>query len=103
MENNLKCPIEDVIQFLGQKWTMLLIKFISDNEIVRFNQLLTSFPSISPRTLSKRLKELEERGFIIKQKFNEVPPRVEYSLTKKGIEFGKFFSNFNELILKWEK
>ena len=98
-----KCPIEKVIQFFGQKWTMLILKQLEENEVLRFNKLQELLKEISPRTLSKRLKELEEENFIIKEKFNEIPPRVEYSLTKKGKEFGKYFKQFNKIVLKWEK
>lgn len=95
------CPIEDTIQFLGQKWTMLIIRQLQSKNPIRFNELLNSLNDISPRTLSKRLDQLEEHGFITKQKYNEIPPRVEYSLTNKGKEFGCFFEQFNDLIKKY--
>lgn len=103
MNKHNSCPVEDTIQFLGQKWTMLIIRQIQLQSPIRFNQLLTNLNDISPRTLSKRLQELEEYGFIIKKKFNEIPPRVEYSLTHKGKDYGSFFEQFNELILKHNK
>ena len=65
-----KCPIEKVIQFFGQKWTMLILKHLEENKILRFNSLQTLLKEISPRTLSKRLKELEKEVYIIKKKFN---------------------------------
>lgn len=97
----LECPSERTIQFLGQKWTMLLIRAISEKDKIRFNEISTKLPLISPRTLSKRLKELEENGFVSKKKFNEIPPRVEYSLTEKGKDFTKCFNDLNSLIQKW--
>ncbi len=59
---------------------------IGNNEKLRFNQLMKNLGTISPKTLSDRLKELEKAGLIIRESFAEIPPRVEYSLTKEGIE-----------------
>lgn len=100
--NKNKCPIEKTIEFLGQKWTMIILRNLETKKILRFNELLTSMPEISPRTLSKRLKELEEHKYIIKKKYNELPPKVEYSLTQKGKAYGKFLEQFNKLVLEWE-
>lgn len=97
-----KCPIEKTIEFLGQKWTMIILRHLELNKILRFNELLTAMPKISPRTLSKRLKELEEYKYIIKKKYNELPPKVEYSLTSKGKAYGIFFEQFNKIVLEWE-
>ena len=69
---------------------------------LRFNEFSKLYPKISPRTLSKRLVELEEEGYINKKKFNEIPPRVEYSLTKTGKQYSMYFCKFNELIEKIE-
>lgn len=100
MEKQKTCPVEDTIQFLGQKWTMLILRQIQILKIARFNQLIENLNTISPKTLSKRLKELEENEFIIKKKYNQIPPKVEYKLTKKGEEFALFFENFHEIIKK---
>lgn len=104
MDKNKKgeCPIEKTIEFLGQKWTMLILRHLETNKVLRFNELLTTMPQISPRTLSKRLKELEEHKYIIKKKYNELPPKVEYSLTEKGKAYGQFLEQFNKLVQKWE-
>lgn len=96
------CPVEETIQFLGQKWTLLLIKKLSENKTVRFNELEKEL-NISPKTLSKRLKELEEKNFILKETFKEIPPRVEYSLTKNGKEIGKSIGELNKLLIKLNK
>lgn len=68
---------------MGNKWTALLIMELAKGP-TRFCALETSLEGISPRTLSQRLDELEGKSVINKKKFAEVPPRVEYSLTKKG-------------------
>ena len=65
------------------KWTLLVIRDLADGRS-RFCELERSLQGISPRTLSLRLRALEEEGIVDRQTFPEVPPRVEYSLTAKG-------------------
>jgi DNA-binding HxlR family transcriptional regulator len=68
---------------LGNKWTALIVKELSEG-CARFSELQASLKSISPRTLSQRLDEMEHCKLITKKSFAEVPPRVEYTLTQKG-------------------
>ncbi|HLZ58378.1 MAG TPA: helix-turn-helix domain-containing protein [Ktedonosporobacter sp.] len=77
------CPIARTAEIISGKWTLLIIRDLTSG-IKRFNQLERSLHGISPKTLSERLRSLEEEGIIIRQTFAEVPPRVEYSLTEKG-------------------
>jgi DNA-binding HxlR family transcriptional regulator len=65
------------------KWTLLVIRDLSEGRS-RFCELERSLEGISPRTLSLRLRALEEEGIVERHTFPEVPPRVEYSLTDKG-------------------
>ena len=65
------------------KWTLLLIRDLAEGRS-RFCELERSLEGISPRTLSLRLRALEEEGIVERQTFPEVPPRVEYALTEKG-------------------
>ena len=71
------------LSILGNKWTALVVKELSEG-CARFSELEQSLKGISPRTLSQRLDEMERCGLITKKSFAEVPPRVEYTLTKKG-------------------
>ena len=64
----------------------MIIGTISNFNKLRFNELLKNIKSISPKTLSDRLKELNEAGLIKREAFLEIPPKVEYSLTQDGIE-----------------
>lgn len=75
--------VANALQILGNKWTALLIRDLATGP-KRFCEFEKSLAGISPRTLSKRLDDLECSGIITKQSFAEVPPRVEYTLTKKG-------------------
>jgi DNA-binding HxlR family transcriptional regulator len=77
------CPVGACAEILSGKWTILLIRDLADGRS-RFCELERSLEGISPRTLSLRLRALEEQGIIERKTFSEVPPRVEYSLTQKG-------------------
>jgi len=66
------------------KWTLLLIRELAEGRS-RFCELERSLTGISPRTLSLRLRSLEEQAIVERQTFPEVPPRVEYALTEKGM------------------
>ena len=77
------CPVSACAEILGGKWTILLIRDLADGRC-RFCELERSLEGISPRTLSLRLRALEEQGIVERKTFPEVPPRVEYSLTEKG-------------------
>lgn len=70
-------------KILGDKWTPRLL-FALSSEKLRFCQLQDSVGGINPRTLSKRLSDLETSGILTKVIFSEIPPHTEYSLTKKG-------------------
>src|SRR6478672_682631 len=77
------CPVTACAEILSGKWTILLIRDLADGRS-RFSELERSLEGISPRTLSLRLRALEEHGIVERRTFPEVPPRVEYSLTEKG-------------------
>ena len=77
------CPVTACAEILSGKWTILLIRDLADGRS-RFSELERSLDGISPRTLSLRLRALEEHGIVERRTFPEVPPRVEYSLTAKG-------------------
>jgi DNA-binding HxlR family transcriptional regulator len=70
-------------QIVCGKWTLLLVRDLAAG-YSRFCELERSLAGISPRTLSLRLRALEEEGIVERQTYPEVPPRVEYSLTEKG-------------------
>lgn len=68
----------------------------------RFNELQKDVGMISPRTLSKRLKELEKEKLIVKQVYREIPPRVEYMLTPSGKDMIHCFKSLNRWVVKWK-
>ena len=79
------CPVARTAEIISGKWTLLVIRDLASG-VKRFNHLERSLHGISPKTLSERLRSLEEEGIIVRQTFAEVPPRVEYSLTEKGYD-----------------
>ncbi len=81
--DNTVCPVARTAKIISGKWTLLIIRDLASG-VKRFNQLERSLQGISPKTLSERLRLLEDQGVIVRQTFAEVPPRVEYSLTAKG-------------------
>ncbi|MBD5356755.1 MAG: helix-turn-helix transcriptional regulator [Bacteroides sp.] len=78
------CPVRNVIARFGNKWALLVLLVISENEPVRYNDLRRKIPDISSRVLSSTLRTLEADGLILRTLYNEVPARVEYSLTDIG-------------------
>jgi DNA-binding HxlR family transcriptional regulator len=77
------CPVCRTAEIVCGKWTLLVIRDLAEGRS-RFCELERSLAGISPRTLSLRLRALEEEGIVERQTFPEVPPRVEYILTAKG-------------------
>lgn len=77
------CPVCRTADVVCAKWTLLLVRDLSEG-CSRFCELERSLAGISPRTLSLRLRALEEEGIVARSTHAEVPPRVEYQLTEKG-------------------
>ena len=78
------CPVRNVIARFGNKWALLVILVLSENEPIRYNELGRKIPDISSRVLSQTLRILEADGLVSRRHYQEVPPRVEYSLTETG-------------------
>ncbi|MDQ3572619.1 MAG: helix-turn-helix transcriptional regulator [Actinomycetota bacterium] len=77
------CPVCKTAEIISGKWTLLVIRDLADDS-KRFCELERSLDGISPRTLSLRLRCLEENEIVERHTYPEVPPRVEYALTPKG-------------------
>ena len=77
------CPIERTAKLIGDRWTPLIVRDL-EHGCRRFVELQRSLGGISPKTLSDRLRRLEDAGVITRSCFAEMPPRVEYRLTAKG-------------------
>lgn len=77
------CPVETTLEVIGGRWKVLIIHHLIENK-KRFGELTRLLGEISPRTLSKQLRELEADGVVDRKDFGEIPPKVEYSLTAMG-------------------
>ncbi|HEV3229974.1 MAG TPA: helix-turn-helix domain-containing protein [Solirubrobacteraceae bacterium] len=83
MASDDTCPVCRTADIVCGKWTLLLIRDLAEGR-TRFCELERSLAGISPRTLSLRLRALEEEGIVERHTYPEVPPRVDYALTEKG-------------------
>lgn len=82
--NVIKCPVSATLTVISGKWKWIIIYYLSKEEVIRYNQIKEKLPAIAHRTLSLQLKELELDGIILRTQYNQIPPKVEYSLTEKG-------------------
>ncbi len=79
------CPVAEAARLLGDKWTLIILRDLAAGPR-RFTELAASGEGISPSMLAARLRELEEHGLVSRTSYNEIPPRVEYALTPKGVD-----------------
>ena len=94
------CPVCATADVICGKWTILVIRDLAEGR-TRFCELERSLAGISPRTLSLRLRALEEEGIVARQTFPEVPPRVEYALTEKGRALVPLIESMREYGTAW--
>lgn len=78
------CKASPILEWIGNKWTFVVLLKISENEPIRFNQLFQDIPTISEKVLAQVLKQLINDGIIRKTIYPDVPPRVEYETTDLG-------------------
>jgi DNA-binding HxlR family transcriptional regulator len=94
------CPVCSTADVVCGKWTLLVIRDLAEGRS-RFCELERSLAGISPRTLSLRLRALEEEGIVVRTTYAEVPPRVEYSLTEKGRALVPIIDSMREYGRTW--
>ncbi|WP_343695423.1 helix-turn-helix domain-containing protein [Flavobacterium sp.] len=100
IENKDFCSMLHTMNIIGNKWKPIILYLLA-NKSVRFGKLLFFMEGVSRKVLTDQLRELEDDGFILRQKFGEVPPRVEYSLTEKGKSFLPVLKQMCEWTIKW--
>ncbi|MFM2358689.1 MAG: hypothetical protein RLY16_682 [Bacteroidota bacterium] len=81
--NPLDCPVTRAMSIIGGKWKPIILNVIGDRAI-RFGKLSQLIPAISNKVLTNELKELEAFGLVKRKEYKELPPRVEYELSKSG-------------------
>ncbi len=100
MASDDTCPVCRTADIVCGKWTLLLVRDLAAGTS-RFCELERSLAGISPRTLSLRLRALEEEGIVERCTFPEVPPRVEYALTEKGRALLPIIEGMREYGREW--
>jgi DNA-binding HxlR family transcriptional regulator len=94
------CPVCRTAEIISGKWTLLVIRDLAEGSR-RFCELERSLDGISPRTLSLRLRALEEHGIVLRHTYPEVPPRVEYALTEKGTALVPLIDDMRKYGRRW--
>lgn len=79
------CPIDNTFKIIGKKFTVHIIRNMSQLGQTRFNEFLDSIEGINPKTLSARLREMERNGIIERKIYPGTPVKIEYAMTKKGL------------------
>lgn len=95
--DNGNCPVRNILDRIGDKWSVLVISTLHSNGVMRFNEVHRSIGDISHRMLTVTLRSLEGDGLVSRKIYAEVPPRVEYGLTEMG---ESLIPHFNSL-LEW--
>ena len=92
------CPVSEFTSMVGGKWKLVIIDRLRKKESIRFGFLAESIDNISRKVLTDQLKELIKDGLVLREQYNEIPPRVEYSLTKKGKSLCSIFKSIDEWV-----
>jgi DNA-binding HxlR family transcriptional regulator len=82
--NTDSCPVRNVIDRLGDKWSVLVLMLLEEAEVLRFNEIFGYIQTISQKMLAVTLKSLEADGLVKRTVYPQIPPKVEYELTERG-------------------
>ncbi|MGL5312376.1 MAG: winged helix-turn-helix transcriptional regulator [Peptostreptococcaceae bacterium] len=97
VKNIKDTPFGYTLSLISGKWKMSILYWLVEYKVIRYNELQRLLVSISYKTLSLQLKELEADGLIIRKEYPQIPPKVEYSLSEKGESLYPLM----EAICKW--
>ena len=107
LEKDIRCPLEYGLEIFGGKWNSRIICVLAAKDTLRYSELRREMGNITDAVLAATLKELIANGLVLRRSYDEIPPRVEYSLTEKGASVvpilqsicrwsGAFFKEENE-------
>lgn len=85
LEKDIRCPLEYGLEIFGGKWKSRIICVLAEKKVMRYSTLRREMVNITDAVLAATLKELIADEIVERIQYNEIPPRVEYSLTEKGI------------------
>jgi DNA-binding HxlR family transcriptional regulator len=83
-ETSLNCPFELAIEVIGGKWKGLILWHLYDKKVLRNGEMLRLMPRITQKMLTQQLREMEKNSLVKRVIYEQVPPKVEYSLTQHG-------------------
>jgi len=84
IESPFNCPFELTIELIGGKWKGLILWHLYDKKVLRNGEMLRLMPKITQKMLTQKLREMEEDGLVTRVIYEQIPPKVEYSLTEHG-------------------
>jgi DNA-binding HxlR family transcriptional regulator len=79
-----QCPVRNIVDRIGDKWSVLVLMLLEEAGVLRFNEIYGSIKTISQKMLAVTLKNLESDGLVNRKVYPQIPPKVEYSLTPRG-------------------
>ena len=85
-----KCPIEFTLSLINGKWKIKIMKELSQGPL-RYGEIVKATPGVSAKVLIQQLREMEEDGLVVRTVFPEIPPRVEYAMSEKGVSVFTIF------------
>lgn len=97
MDSLEDCPVKYALSLLSGKWKLRIIWELNQQETLRFNELQRRLEGVSSFMLAKCLEELEQHKILLRTQYNEVPPRVEYSLS----DLGRDIEPSLEMLAEW--
>lgn len=93
--NPADCPVRNVVARIGDKWSMLVLMLLNDEQVLRFNEMHKYIGTISQKMLAVTLKSLEADDLVKRTVYPQIPPKVEYELTARG---KSLIPHLNELV-----
>ncbi len=95
-DSGLLCPLRYTLGMVGGKWKLPILCLLADGEAVRYSAIKRKVPGITNMMLSQSLKELEEGGLVHRKQYNEIPPKVEYTLAQEGKSLLPVLAGFSQ-------
>ena len=85
LEKDIRCPLEYAWEVFGGKWKSRVICVLAEKQVLRYSELRREMGDVTDAVLAAALKELQANDILLRRSYDEIPPRVEYSLTEKGV------------------
>ena len=93
------CPVSKFTSLLGGKWKLIILNRLRERGKMLFGLLFATIPQVSRKVLTDQLKDLEKNGLVKRKHFKQIPPKVEYSLTRKSEKLYHILKSIEE----WSK